>query len=206
MKKRKQKRQRNQRRKLLAAGASLEERRLANLTGGTSEERKRKHYKVDRFPPAIQQMIAEQYAAGVSFRDIAKQCREAGYPIGKDALGRYWRAVWKEEHEELRRGRLALVVIKRALELEPKSESRRVAEEILYTLLCGKLREMKQQPWDVLLREAREQEKTGVGRKRGSNGKPERHPSAVEQGREIRRRWRRLYGLEEADDTQEPQG
>lgn len=199
---RKHKRQTKHRRKIENRNSKSETgeaRRLANLTGGTSHERKRRHYKVDRLPPSIQQMIAEQYAGGASFREIAQRVGEAGHRIGKDAIRKYWHAVWREEHEALRRGRLALVVMKRALQLEPESESGKVAEEMLYTLLCGKVKEIGQQPWDVLLHEAREQQKTSGGKKKPAAKKV----SSVEQAREIRRRWRRLYGLDDADEETE---
>jgi len=168
------------------------------IPGGAPHEKKRRHYKVDRLPPSIQQMIAEQYAAGASFRDITGQVCAAGHPIGKDAIRRYWHAVWHEEHEQLQRGRLALVVIKRALQLEPGSESAKVAEEILYTLLCGKLKEMQTQPWEVLLREAREQQKVSGKEKKAPAKKAGK--GAVAEAREVRRRWRKLYGLEEEAD------
>lgn len=183
--------------------AAAEARKLANLTpGGAPHQKKRRRYKVDRLPVRLQEGVMRGYARGDSFRDIAAALKKAGQPVGKDAIRKYYHAVWRDEHERLRRARLAMVALKESLQLEPESESGAVAEELLYTAVCDRWTEFEEEPWEVLLREAREQQKATGQKKRTRVGKM----SAVEQAREVRRRWRELYGLEETDDDTEEKG
>lgn len=169
--------------------------REENLTpGGQPHEKKRRHYKAQRLPPDVQDLIARGFIRGDSFRAIAAAARAAGHPIGKDAIRNFWHAVWKDEHERLRNAHLVMIALKDALRLDPDSPSGKFAQEMLYTMVVSKLGEIEKQPSMDLLQEAREQAK--VGEKK--NGKPTRRAemNPAEQAREVRRRWRELYGLE----------
>lgn len=171
------------------------------VPGGRRHKKKCRRYKVQRLPAAIQEQIGEGFARGDSFRAITARVRDAGHRIGVDAIRRYWHAVWNEQHERLRNARLIMAALKHAMQLAPSSPSGQLAEELLYTMVCMKLEQMEEEPSRVLLQEAREQEK--VGGKRPAGGKRERPQGLVEEARAVRRRWRELYGLEEADDDEE---
>ena len=88
-------------------------------------------------------------------------------------------------------------MLKEALQLEPNSEDAQMAEELLYTVVVNKLDEIEREGPLPLLREAREQGEA-AGKKApppaASSGSP------AEQAREVRRRWRELYGLDAGED------
>ena len=119
------------------------------------------------------------------------------------------RTIYREALVHVREARSHLSLLKQALQLAPHSPNGQVAEELLYTIVFQKLRELEEQDALTLLRLAREQQRAADGKEARRSRKPPANP--VEQGREIRRRWRQLYGLdaptennEEADEESQP--
>jgi len=162
----------------------------------------RRHYKVNRLPVRVQRVIFSGYACGRSYRQIRAAVRALGHDIGESSLGRYWRDCWQREQTRLRRAWLMKETLKDDLLLDPESANARLAEELLYTTVVSKLEEVEQEAPLPLLREAREQSK--AAEKKGSGDtRPPGASNPIEQAREIRRRWRKLYGLEEADEAEE---
>src|SRR3989304_9971078 len=95
-----------------------------------------------------------------------------GYHITRTAVGNYWREVWKGEHVELQKAQTLMVVLKQALGLKRNSPSRKVAEELLYTLVFLGFPRLKKEGPLALLREAREQSKAAGEKSSGGGAGP----------------------------------
>jgi len=167
----------------------------ANLTpGGKPHQRHVRRFKIDRLPPQAKTLVFDGFARGDTFRKIAADLIKVGHPVGHSSISRYWREVWSAAHDRLRFARAGVAALKQALQLDPKSPSGQLAEEMLYTIVFQKLEEIeKQKPLD-LLHEAREQEKLKSPKRpvgRPANGSP------PQDARNLRRRWRQLYGIDE---------
>ncbi len=171
---------------------------FANLTpGGKPHYRQMRRLRVDRLPPDAQDLVAAGLSRGDSLEKISADLKALGHRVGCKALSNFWRYVWRDEHDRLRRARFVKQIVKQALQLGPGSTSSEAAEELLYTLLCDKLPEIEGWKPTRLLHEAREQKKLNP-RASPAPSAPSRSPA--EQAREVRRRWRQLYGLE--NDTE----
>ena len=174
--------------------------RAAHKTVRPKERKPYRRFKVEQLPPKAQAVVFEGLARGESYPAIRRRLAELGHPISRDAIMRFRHTAWKAEHNRLKRARANLALLKDNLGLDSRSPSAQIAEEMLYTSGCNNLSERESAHLLAVLREAREQRK--ARRRNGAAGDgapPER--SAVEQAREIRRRWRRLYGIdEEAED------
>ena len=170
---------------------------------GKDTDKLHRRYRVMRLPVKVQAVIFRGYADGEPYDKICADVEKMGYHITRTAVGNYWREVWKGEHLELQKAQTLMVVLKQALGLKRNSPSRKVAEELLYTLVFLGFPRLKKEGPLALLREAREQSK--AAQKKGSGEVPAAGASnPVEQAREIRRRWRKLYGLEpEEKESQE---
>lgn len=160
-------------------------------------------FKVERLPPKARALVFSGLARGESYRVLAKQLQQLGYDITPWALFRFRKKAWKNEHHRLQRARANLEVLKEALQLDPQSTSARIAEEILYTAVCDRLFEARAPNPLALLREAREQQK--VSGKTAGDSRRLARLSPTEQAREVRRRWRQLYGLEHPDGETQPE-
>jgi len=163
--------------------------------------RKRRGFLIDRLPLHIQMRIFEGYGSGETYAQISAAVAKRGYKVSEECLSRYWRRVWRDEFEKLRLGWVVKEFLKKALTKKPGSSNAKMAEELLYTAAVGKIDELKEEPPVTLLKEGREQ-----GKAAGPEEKPEerkKKASPVAQAREIRRRWRQLYGLEEPDEETE---
>lgn len=162
--------------------------------------KKRRGFLIDRLPLHIQMRVFEGYGSGESYAHISAALAKRGYKVSEECLSRYWRRVWHEEFETLRLGWVVKEFLKKALTKKPKSSNAKMAEELLYTAAVGKIKELRKEPPVVLLKEGREQ-----GKAAGKEAEPEapkRKKSPVLQAREIRRRWRKLYGLDAGDDEE----
>lgn len=161
-----------------------------------------RRFKVEQLPAKAQAVVFEGLARGESYPAISRVLARLGHNVSRDALMRFRAGAWQAEHNRLKRARANLALLKDILGLDSRSPSAQIAEEMLYTSGCNNLSERESTHLLAVLREAREQRKA---RRRnpagGDDGAPER--SAVEQGREIRRRWRRLYGLESSEEEEE---
>lgn len=153
-------------------------------------------FKIDRLPPEAQDVVFDGFASGSSFKEITRQLKGLGHSISEHAVGRYWRSVWKEKHQQLREARLHMSVLKQALRMDSESPSGKLAEELLYTIVFQKLDEIELEAVFPLLKEARELQKTGG---KAAPGNPARRRSSQDDTAAVRRRWRRLHGL---DDSQ----
>ena len=165
---------------------------------GKDKDKLHRRYKVMRLPAKVQAVIFRGYADGEPYDKICADVEKMGYHLTRNAVGNYWRDIWKKEHEELQKAQTLLVVLKQALGLPRNSPSRKVAEELLYTLVFLGFPLLKKEGPLALLREAREQSKAAEKKGSGEALAPGAS-NPVEQAREIRRRWRRLYGLEPED-------
>jgi hypothetical protein len=193
MKKRRQGKQKRQRR---------DGRKRPAERRGARDRKPYRRFKVEQLPPKAQAVVFEGLARGESYPAIARAVTRLGNSISRDAIMRFRQCAWNAERNRLKRARANLALLKDILGLDARSPSAQIAEEMLYTSGCNNLSERESAHLLGVLREAREQRKAR-GRKgaAGDAGAPERNP--VEQAREIRRRWRKLYGLEEAEDAEE---
>ncbi|MBI2957012.1 MAG: DUF3486 family protein [Acidobacteria bacterium] len=164
----------------------------------------RRRYKVERLPPRVQMMVFRAYARGVPYEKISARLERRGFHIHRNSLSRYWRNIWHEEHERLVEARAIMAVLKEAFQLGPKSPTRTVAEELLYTMVIEKMGELKQEAVLKLLYEAREQERQGRVQESGKRHKTNSSPAR--QAREVRRRWRRLYGMDNGEEDDKEGG
>jgi len=163
--------------------------------------KKRRGFLIDRLPLHMQMRIFEGYGSGETYAQISAALAKRGYKVSEECLSRYWRRVWRDEFEKLRLGWVVKEFLKKALTKKPGSSNAKMAEELLYTAAVEKIDELKEEPPVTLLKEGREQ-----GKAAGKEAEPEtprRKASPVVQAREIRRRWRQLYGLEESDEEKE---
>ena len=163
--------------------------------------KKRRGFLIDRLPLHIQMRVFEGYGSGETYAQISAALAKRGYKVSEECLSRYWRRVWRDEFEKLRLGWVVKEFLKKALTKKPGSSNAKMAEELLYTAAVEKIDELKEEPPVTLLKEGREQ-----GKAAGAEEKPEgrkKKASPVVQAREIRRRWRQLYGLEESDEEKE---
>ena len=129
----------------------------------------RRRFKVERLPLEAQKVIFDGFAQGTPYDEIRENAKKQGYAISRTAIGNYWRMVWKEEHDRLRRAKANLALLQHALRSDPESPLAKVAEDLLYTITLDKLEEIQSADAFVLLREAREQRKaagTGSPRKK----------------------------------------
>lgn len=161
----------------------------------------RRNYLVNRLPPSVQARVFDWYARGVPYHKMSERLAKLGHRINPHALGRYWRHVWHEEHEDLIAARGLLVVFKKAFRLPAKSQSSEFASEMLYSMLLSKVKEMRAKDPEVLLAQAREQEKRGGGEQRNEGRGKKR--SAAAEAKEVRRRWRELYGMNEDEGEED---
>jgi len=160
-----------------------------NLTpGGKPHKRRVRRFKIDRLPPKAKTLIFDGFARGDTFRQIAADLIKTGHPVGHSTISRYWSQVWSAEHDRLRFARASLAALKQALQLDPKSPSAQLAEELLYTMVFQKLTEIEKQQPLTLLHEAREQKKVEATMKgRGSKAKTTERKS-------LKRHLEQLYG------------
>lgn len=166
---------------------------------------KRRLYKVERLSPEIQILIFDGYARGDSYAKIASEVSQPGHSISPRAVGRYWNDIWREEHERLRQARANLALLKRALQLDPKSPCGEIAEELLYTIVFDKMPLFRREQPLPLLREAREQEK--IGERKKTTPRTDADPS---KGASLKQRLEQLYGPgvvveEEVSDDEPPE-
>ncbi|MFQ5724031.1 MAG: phage protein Gp27 family protein [Terriglobia bacterium] len=166
---------------------------------GPDKRIRSRRYKVERLPAKARALIFRGFTEGEAYEKIRSDLEAMGYRITKEAIGNYWRDIWREEHERLREAHANMALIKRALEMDPDSPSHQVANELLYTLVFQAFPMLKQEGPLRLLREAREQEGKTAKTTQGSV----RSESRAEQGRAIRQRWRELYGLNPAEEEKE---
>lgn len=171
------------------------------LRGSDKAEHRSRRYKVERLPAKARATIFRGYADGEPYEKIEADLAQMGYRITKGAIGNYWRDIWRDEHQRLREAYGNTALLKEALQLEPESRSRQVAEELLYTLVFQAFPLLRKEGPMSLLREARGFEKR-LAEAQKDKGKLE-EGGEVDQGRAIRRRWRELYGLEGGDDDAE---
>ncbi len=161
---------------------------------------KRRGFLIDRLPLYVQVRIFQAYGRGDSYKKISADLLKRGHKISENCLSRYWRRVWRDEFETLRLGWVVKEFLKKALTKKPGSSNAKMAEELLYTAAVGKVKELKQEPPVTLFKEGREQGKAAG--KEAEPEKPRRKASPVVQAREIRRRWRRLYGMDTDGDEE----
>jgi len=166
-------------------------------TGEQPKKKIRRRYKVDLLPGHVQGVIFRGFVSGEAYWKIRKAAKELGHDISENALSRYWRNVWQNEIDFIRKARAYKEALKEALQLDPQSKNGQIAEELLYDIVFNMLRRIEEEDPLDLLREAREQQKSSP---KDAKPVPEQDSSPVAQGREIRRRWRQLYGLEPADE------
>ena len=165
---------------------------------GEKPKGNRRRYKVDRFPPDVRLTIYTGFVNHDPYWKIRAAVKANGHDISEQALSRYWRNCWFKEVGLLREARLYMELICQALKLGKSTESGKIAEELLYTLVIKMHTEMMKKDPVILLREAREQEKTRGGkaaaRSRSSSASP------AETARSMHERWRQLYGLSQLND------
>lgn len=154
----------------------------------------RRNYLVNRLPPAVQARVFDMYARGVQYKKMSERLRKMGHWIHPAALSRYWRHVWHQEHQDLVAARGLLAVFQKAFRMPAGSRSRDFAREMLYSMLVNKVKELRAKDPEVLLKQARAQEETTGGP--AGNDRPGKKRSALAEAREVRRRWRQLYGLD----------
>lgn len=163
---------------------------------------RRRAFKLERFPLHIQAAVFRAYGRGESYKDIAQWVTKQGYPITEPSIGRYWRKVYRDRHKKLQEAWLIKEHLKEALRGDRKSSNAAMAEELLYTMVVKKMDELEQEPPMPLLKEGREQGK--VAGEAQETAAPVKS-SPVQQAREIRHRWRHLYGLDQPDQPDEAQ-
>lgn len=163
--------------------------RTENLTpGGKPHERHVRRFKIDRLPPEAKTLVFDGFARGDTFRQIAADLVRIGHPVGHSTISRYWREVWSAAHDRLRFARAGAAALKQALQLDPKSPSAQLAEEMLYTFVFQKLEDVEKQKPLVLLHEAREQ------RKADSTAKDRRSQPATGKPKNLKGHLDQLYG------------
>jgi hypothetical protein len=162
--------------------------------------KKRRGFLIERLPLHVQMRVFEGYGSGESYQQISAALATRGYKVSEECLSRYWRRVWHEEFNTLRLGWVVKEFLKKALTKSPKSSNAKMAEELLYTAAVMKVKQLKEEPPVALMKEGREQGKA-AGREAEPEGR-KRRKSPVVQAREIRRRWRELYGLEENTEAE----
>lgn len=154
----------------------------------------RRGFKLERLPLHVQAATFRALGQGETYVDISAKLRKQRYSLTAGSIGRYWRKVWKKTHKKLQEAYLIKEHLKEALRGKRKSSNAAMAEELLYTMIVKKLDELEQEPPMPMLKEAREQAKV-AGEEEETP--PSEKASPVLQAREVRRRWRQLYGLEE---------
>lgn len=53
---------------------------------------RRKHHKIDGFPPEVRSAVKDLLAAGVTYEDITYRLRDMGHQVGKSSVARYGQA------------------------------------------------------------------------------------------------------------------
>lgn len=148
----------------------------------------RRRYKIDRFPGHVQAAIFRGYIRGDAYWKIRQDVQQLGFQISENGLSRYWRNVWGAEVNRLRKARAYKEALCEALQLEPQSESAKVAGEMLYGTVFKMLDQIEQENPLALLREAREQQKVG-GTANGAGSK-----AKTTERKSLKRHLEQLYG------------
>lgn len=157
---------------------------------------RRRVYKVERLPIDARQRVLDGFAAGRDYEEIKKAVAKTGAKISTGALSNFWRDRWRDEETRLKRSRELAARIEKAMAAVSPTPLAVVGRELLFTRVFEKLEEMDQASLWQLLREARELHRATRGEQLQGTGK-RKGLSTVEQAREVRRRWRELYGLDD---------
>jgi len=151
----------------------------------------RRHWKVERFPPEIRDLIFDGYATGKSYRQIREEVLERGHHITEHALCNYWRHVWATEHNQLYRARTQAEILARQATGSGSPNFTAIARELLWLNFVQRHEELGQADLMTLLQAAREQEKVRIAaHKAGLKDAPPQTMSTAER----RRRLREIYG------------
>ena len=165
---------------------------------GKDTDNLHRRYKVMRLPMKVRAAIFRGYADGEPYEKICADVEKMGYHIDSQAVGNYWRDVWKKQHKELEEAQSLLAVLTQSLGLKPGSPKRVIAQELLYTLVFLAFPLLKKEGPLALLREAREQEKGG--------GKSQPQPTGRKS---LKQHLEQLYGpgvvVEEEVESSDPE-
>ncbi len=81
---------------------------LAHVTSVPDRVPRRKHFRVDEFPPATKVFIDQALRSGLTYREIASHLGAAGYPIGIASVCRYAQTLRQKDEDALIQGNTAL--------------------------------------------------------------------------------------------------
>ncbi len=161
-----------------------------------TRRRSKRRYAVNRLPATMREQVQDLLADGMPYKSIQALVEKKGYSISMDALSHYYNDIL---HDEVRALRVVDATTKAlcAKLLHPDSNTIEVIRDLLKNELYRRRQELGQVTLPDLLFELRQLQRLAPE-------KPKMRPmSGVEQSREIRKRWRTLYGLETKDETPE---
>jgi hypothetical protein len=164
------------------------------------ESKRRRVFRLERLPVDARERALEGFALGKTYEEIRDQLAKMGHKISIQALGNYWRKRWAFEEGRVKAARALAERIGQAMAKVGKTPLAVVGRELLFTKVFEKLSELDEASVWELLREARELERVTSGKKLAVEDEQAESKGAVGQAREVRRRWRELYGLDEADE------
>jgi hypothetical protein len=168
--------------------------------GEQDKSQRRRVYRVERLSVEARDCVLSGFAQGKHYHEIQAELAALGVKISAGALSNYWRHCWHFEEDRVRTARALSDRMALAIQKTGKTHLAVVGREMLFTKVFEKLKELDKASVWQLLREARELERVTSGKKLGAEDGKEVAKSAAGQAREIRRRWRALYGLDEADE------
>ncbi len=162
--------------------------------------RRRRNYRVERLPFEARERVLEGFKAGKDYTAIRAELARRGVKISTTALSNYWRDRFQIEEDRLRAAQAMTERIENAMKEKSGTSLAVMGRELLFSRVLEKLGQLDKASIWQLLREARELARAT----RGQTLVPKRNgaipASRAKQTREMRRRWRELYGLEEPDE------
>ena len=163
-------------------------------------EERRRVYRVERLPVEARECVLNGFAQGKLYDEIRTDLAGMGVKISAGALSNYWKQRWRFEEDRIRMARALAERIRRAMKEVGDTPLAVVGREMLFTKVFEKLKELDEASVWQLLREGRELARVTQRETLGVPGEEKRATSPVEQAREIRRRWRQLYGLDAPEE------
>ena len=165
--------------------------------------RRRRNYKVERLPFEARERVIEGFKAGKEYSTIRAELAHMGVKISPTALSNYWRDRFQDEEDRLRAAHALTERIQNSMKADNETSLAVVGRELLFTRVLEKLAQLDKASIWQLLREARDLARATRGQTLAPKPNGAKPVSRAKQTREMRRRWRELYGLEESDEHPE---